>query len=69
MGKMRLLLDTHALLWWLTDDPQLSARARQAIKNPRNLVLARPVAAWELATKHPLGKVPGAERISPRLRP
>ena len=33
---MRLLLDTHALLWWWTDDPQLSARARDAISDPAN---------------------------------
>ena len=40
---MKLLLDTHALLWWLTDDAQLSARALQVIKNPRNAVWASPV--------------------------
>lgn len=64
---MKLLLDTHVLLWWLTDDERLSARARQAIKNPRNAVWASPVAGWELATKHRLGKLPNAERILPRL--
>lgn len=54
---MRLLLDTHALLWWWTDDPQLSARARDAISNPGNDVLVSAATAWELATKHRIGKL------------
>jgi PIN domain nuclease of toxin-antitoxin system len=64
---MKLLFDTHALLWWLTDDERLSARARQAVKTLRNTVWASPVAGWELATKFRLGKLPGAERILSRL--
>ena len=39
---MKRLLDTHALLWLLTDDAQLSARASQVIKNPRNAVWGEP---------------------------
>lgn len=54
---MRLLLDTHALLWWWTDDPQLSARARDAISNPGNDVLVSAATAWELATQHGIGKL------------
>ena len=54
---MRLLLDTHALLWWWTDDPQLSANARRAIADPLNTVLVSAATAWELATKHRLGKL------------
>jgi PIN domain nuclease of toxin-antitoxin system len=54
---MRLLLDTHALLWWWTDDPQLSARARDAISDPANAVFVSAATAWELATKHRLGKL------------
>lgn len=64
---MKLLFDTHVLLWWLTDDERLSARAQQAIKNPRNAIWASPVAGWELATKFRLGKLPGADRVLPRL--
>lgn len=64
---MKLLLDTHALLWWLTDDERLPARALQVIKNPRNAVWVSPVSGWELATKFRLGKLPGADRILPRL--
>lgn len=54
---MRLLLDTHALLWWLTDDPQLSRRARSAIADPDSEVLVSAASAWEIATKHRLGKL------------
>ncbi|MBS0555032.1 MAG: type II toxin-antitoxin system VapC family toxin, partial [Proteobacteria bacterium] len=54
---MRLLLDTHALLWWWLDDPQLSANARHAIAAPGNTVLVSAATAWELATKHRLGKL------------
>lgn len=64
---MKLLLDTHALIWWLTEDEQLSARALQVIKVPRNVVWVSPVSGWELATKFRLGKLPGAERVLPKL--
>jgi PIN domain nuclease of toxin-antitoxin system len=62
---MRLLLDTHALLWWLTDDPQLSRAARSAIADQSNDVLVSAASAWEIATKHRLGKLPiGGEVLS-----
>ncbi len=54
---MRLLLDTHVLLWWWTDDPQLSANARRAIADPLDTVLVSAATAWELAAKHRLGKL------------
>ena len=54
---MRLLLDTHALLWWFTDDPRLSKSARDAIANESNAVLVSATSAWEIATKHRLGKL------------
>ena len=54
---MKLLLDTHALLWWWTDDPQLSAAARAAIASPVNTVLVSAASAWEIATKLRLGKL------------
>ena len=53
---MRLLLDTSALLWWALDDPKLSRPAHAAIADPANLVHVSPVSAFELATKHRLGK-------------
>ncbi|MBI2311789.1 MAG: type II toxin-antitoxin system VapC family toxin [Betaproteobacteria bacterium] len=58
---MKLLVDTHALLWWLFDDPKLSRRARTAIGNPENSVFCSSASAWEIATKHRLGKLPEAE--------
>lgn len=58
---MRLLLDTHALLWWWTDDKQLSASAREAIAEERNTVLVSAASMWEIATKFRLGKLAIAE--------
>lgn len=54
---MRLLLDTHTLLWWWTDDPRLSVNARDAIADPASKVFVSAASAWELATKHRLGKL------------
>jgi PIN domain nuclease of toxin-antitoxin system len=58
---MRLLLDTHALLWWWKDDPRLSQRAADAIGDEANTVLVSAASAWEIATKHRIGKLPGVE--------
>jgi PIN domain nuclease of toxin-antitoxin system len=64
---MRLLLDTHALLWWLAGSRELSISARQAIENPANEVLVSAASAFEIATKYRLGKVPGAAAIAADL--
>lgn len=64
---MRVLLDTHALLWWLFDDLQLSNPAREVIKSIDNQVFASSASAWEIATKHRLGKLPEAEEASRNL--
>lgn len=64
---MRLLLDTHALLWWLFDDPRLSDRARQAIADVGNDVLVSSASAWEIAIKHRLGRLPAAGDVADRL--
>ena len=53
----RLLLDTHALLWWWTDDVQLSPLARAAIFETKNEVFVSAASAWEIATKQRLGKL------------
>ncbi|MDP2811744.1 MAG: type II toxin-antitoxin system VapC family toxin [Rhodocyclaceae bacterium] len=60
---MKLLLDTHVFLWWLTDSPKLSAPARAAIAAPENDTLVSAVVGWECATKHRLGKLPEAEHF------
>lgn len=61
---MRLLLDTHALLWWLDGDARLSKRARAAIGDPRTTCLVSAASAWEITTKARLGKLPGAREVA-----
>ena len=57
---MRLLLDTHTLLWWLSSDPALPAAARKIIASPGNAVLVSTASAWEIAIKVRLGRLPTA---------
>ncbi len=57
---MKLLLDTHALLWWWTNDYRLSAKASNAIADESNVVLVSSASAWEIATKYRIGKLPEA---------
>ncbi len=64
---MRVLLDTHALLWWLFNDPKLSQHARDLIKEPGNTVLMSSASAWEIATKYRLGKLPEAGEVAQNL--
>lgn len=54
---MNLLLDTHALIWFLENDPQLSIRARDAICDPHNHCHESDATAWESAIKLSLGKM------------
>jgi PIN domain nuclease of toxin-antitoxin system len=54
---MKLLLDTHSLLWSLFAPEKLSKRARNAILNPENDVLASVVTFWEISLKYALGKI------------
>ena len=54
---MILLLDTHALVWWLRGDPELSAEARRAIANPATDVVVSAASVWELAIKRARGKI------------
>jgi PIN domain nuclease of toxin-antitoxin system len=55
---MRLLLDTHALLWFLANDPRLSATAKTAIEDPVNERWLSPISLLEIAIKNRLGKLP-----------
>ncbi len=64
---MRLLLDTHALLWWLTDDQKLPGDPRDAIADPENDIFVSSASAWEISTKFRLGKLPEIGDISSRL--
>jgi PIN domain nuclease of toxin-antitoxin system len=52
---MHVLVDTHALLWWLSDDPGLTKPARKIIADTKNVVLVSSASAWEIATKVRLG--------------
>jgi PIN domain nuclease of toxin-antitoxin system len=53
---MRVLLDTHAFLWFILDDPQLSAAAKAVIEDPANDVEVSPASYWEIAIKIKLDK-------------
>jgi len=61
---VRLLLDTHTLLWWLAGDQALSDAAREAIADPDNEVFVSTASAWEIATKYQLGRLSGAALIT-----
>ena len=65
---MRLLIDTHALLWWLTDNPRLSYAAEAAISNPDNEVFVSACIGYEIAYKQRLGRLPALpESLARRL--
>ena len=55
---MRLLLDTHALIWWVLENPLLSPKATAAIADTANDVLVSAASAWEISIKHKIGKLP-----------
>ena len=54
---MRLLLDTHALLWWLDDPKQLSRKARVVIEDGKNPVYVSAAVVWEIMIKKALGRL------------
>ncbi|MCH9650474.1 MAG: type II toxin-antitoxin system VapC family toxin [Deltaproteobacteria bacterium] len=54
---MRLLLDTHAFLWWLAGDPKLSAKEVGMIAAPSSLVYISAVSLWEISIKAQLGRL------------
>jgi PIN domain nuclease of toxin-antitoxin system len=58
------LLDTHALLWWLSDDPSLTKKVRRIIAETENVVFVSAASAWEIATKVRLGKLPTATNLA-----
>jgi PIN domain nuclease of toxin-antitoxin system len=67
LGPVGLLLDTHALLWWILDDPKLPAKARRLIADPDNAVFVSSASAWEITTKHRKGKLPRVGDVADRL--
>jgi PIN domain nuclease of toxin-antitoxin system len=54
---MKVLLDTHTLLWWLLGDPRLSKRALDMLAQPGNSIAVSAASGWEIATKFRLGKL------------
>lgn len=68
---MNILLDTHAFLWWVTDDPKLSTTVRSLIADPDNIIYLSVISAWEITIKQQSGKLtlpePAAIYIPSRL--
>ncbi|MEH2274427.1 MAG: type II toxin-antitoxin system VapC family toxin [Nostoc sp.] len=60
---MRALLDTHAFIWWVTDDSQLSANARNLIADSGNILFLSVVSTWEIVIKNKLGKLTFPEPV------
>lgn len=58
---MKLLLDTHAFLWWIADDPRLPATAREVIADPAHELFLSAASGWEISIKCRLGKLSLAE--------
>ena len=54
---MKVLLDTHTFLWWITNSPRLSARAREVIRDSNNELLFSAASGWEIAIKAQLGRL------------
>ena len=54
---MRILLDTHLILWWVSNSPSLSEQGRQLISDPENTVFISAVSLWEIWLKESLGKL------------
>ena len=61
---LRLLLDTHALIWWLAGDDALSRRAQEAIADEANSIAVSAASAMAVATKHRIGKLPNAALLA-----
>ena len=62
--RVRLLLDTHAFLWWVAGNERLSMTARRAIADDANAVLVSAASAWEVATKFRIGKLAEAAALA-----
>ena len=60
---MRYLLDTHVLLWWIADDPKLSADTRNTITDPNHDIVVSTASIWEAAIKRALGKLRFETRV------
>ncbi len=64
---MRLLLDTHVLLWWLADEG-LSSQVRDTIADPANLAVVSAASAWEISIKKALGKLTAPDDLEHQVQ-
>jgi PIN domain nuclease of toxin-antitoxin system len=64
---LKLLLDTHALLWWLADE-ELAPEARARIADPANSIAVSAVSAWEISIKKALGKLEAPEDLEQQIQ-
>lgn len=64
---MSLLLDTHVLLWWLSDAPALNDEARDAIGDAATIVYVSAASAWEISIKKALGKLDSPDDLQSAL--
>jgi len=60
---VKVFLDSCVLLWWWSEPERLSPRVTSLIKDASNTINVSAATAWEIATKHRIGKLPGAARI------
>ncbi|AIL12721.1 twitching motility protein PilT [Candidatus Paracaedimonas acanthamoebae] len=65
---MKVLLDTHILLWWLGDPHQLLEKEMSLIKEPRNTIYVSSVSAWEISIKKALGKLKAPDNLEEAIR-
>jgi PIN domain nuclease of toxin-antitoxin system len=63
----RVLVDTHALLWWLTDDAALSPAARSTLADPASEPLVSVASLWEIAIKRSLGRLAAPDDLPERI--
>lgn len=61
------LLDTHVVLWWFFNDPQLSDRSRAIIEDGEQKLFVSAASAWEITAKHRIGKLPKAAQAVHRF--
>lgn len=59
----RFLLDTHVLLWWLDDAPELGPRCKELIADPRNQIYVSAATTWEISINKALGKLAAPDDI------
>ncbi len=64
---MRLLLDTHVLLWWLAADRSLAREARRTLASPESAVFVSAASAWEISIKKSLGKLEAPDDLVDQL--